>query len=627
MIWVGGADLRIMAKEKPILAGPAASAVSGYGFLSLPTTEAHAIAQFGEALTDIGQGFARRINQAEEDKQSLEAEGKILENFAIFEGQLDLDPDYESYDQKFKTFLEAQDRNIVKNIRHRGARERSRLRLLDLGGRWAGRIQDRKWKAQAQAIYDQGMLAIEQGLQLGNMDHVDSGLALLTSNNQITSAGAERIRLKAQTTMSKRAQQHQAIVDKQQERAETDAYTDEAIRMATEGIVPIPSPGGTPMFLRKDADVEGAYKYIRDIKGISYTQRNEIIGRFERFLARAEVAAQQHDDEGLRHFNRRIFDSDLPPDIINEIRNFGFSDPKDEEQLCQAVTARVRAILEGDDIIDDEPTRKAFTDRARQLDPRTENVESFVAELRALDTLKENTKDNIEKVARAKYEKVHADVIARAVQQARDLARFIPDVEKEIDARMRLPKTHPLSIQSTEDINRVRAEFRDIGQLILDNARAAEEAIEQYGLSPDNASKTVGVKDKETDEIVGHYFRMQEEGTKRLRRERAKRYSREFTLDEQIEWLREQGVSEEELKTYRKIVPDRSDPVVRLEMWLGTQAAQSLPPDMLRDVRNGLTAIEQGRNRKMVIDAIVDKYKNRAKVQEFINTMLKPIAD
>jgi len=216
-----------MAKQKPTLAGPAASAVSGFGFLSLPSpTDAQAVAQFGDTIERISGAFAQKMDEAESDKQTLEARGRFLENYAKWQGEIAQDPDYQGYDKKFKEFMEGQQRDVVGTIRHRGARERAGKLLTQFGGSWAGQVQKQKWAAESQAIEDQGFLAIEQGVDIGGTEgteQVDEGLGILRDNNFLTPDGAERLRRDKMAEMARLQKIRQAEIEEQVLRADIDA--------------------------------------------------------------------------------------------------------------------------------------------------------------------------------------------------------------------------------------------------------------------------------------------------------------------------------------------------------------------------------------------------------------------
>jgi len=198
-----------MAKEKPILAGPAQSAVSGYGFLNLPTADLRATTQIGDTITRIGTAFAQGMDKAESDKQTLEADSKLLNNYAAFQTELANDPDYQSHSKKLNDFIKNQERTVVNNIRHRGARERARNQLLAYKGKWGAQVQEQAWKKEVQAIKDTAFLAIETGIDRGDMEHAEKGIQLLLDKNLVTEKGAELRRLDTRQRMAERGQEYE----------------------------------------------------------------------------------------------------------------------------------------------------------------------------------------------------------------------------------------------------------------------------------------------------------------------------------------------------------------------------------------------------------------------------------
>jgi len=236
------------------------------------------------------------------------------------------------------------------------------------------------------------------------------------------------------------------------------------------------------------------------------------------------------------------------------------------------------------------------------------------------------------KTSQTKFDKSHTDVITRGVAQARDLARFIPDIEKEIDQLIAIDV-----IKSTADIERVRKEMQGIELLTLDNARMAEETIAQYGLNPENHQKSVDEKGKDIDEIVGFYFRLREEGAKRLRQERQQRYDKQnlsaveaWNVEEK--WLREMGTPEEDIQRRKKLYgpsqPQQIDYVRQLDSWMKTQSnIDSLPEDLVTDLQTAMRAVGNGADPKEVFRRILNTYRvsGRPDIQEFLVTLIEPI--
>ena len=220
-----------MAKEKPILAGPAQSAVSGYGFLNLPTADLRATTQIGDTITRIGTAFAQGMNKAESDKQTLEADSKLLNNYAAFQTELANDPDYQSHSKKLNDFIKNQERTVVNNIRHRGARERARNQLLAYKGKWGAQVQEQAWKKEVQAIKDTAFLAIETGIDRGDMEHAEKGIQLLLDKNLVTEKGAELRRLDTRQRMADVMAERKEAASREylRQKAKTFKTADEAI--------------------------------------------------------------------------------------------------------------------------------------------------------------------------------------------------------------------------------------------------------------------------------------------------------------------------------------------------------------------------------------------------------------
>jgi len=62
-----------------------------------------------------------------------------------------------------------------------------------------------------------------------------------------------------------------------------------------------------------------------------------------------------------------------------------------------------------------------------------------------------------------------------------------------------------------------------------------------------------------------------------------------------------------------------------LNAFLDAGAGVDVPKDLETDLRNAVKAVKEGRDKNLVFSRILEAYKGRKDVQEFLFTLVKPI--
>lgn len=472
----------------------------------MATGDLAARGQFGMAASQAAGNFYELLGQAENVRQVSAAERHLEVRAAEFLTELQKDPNPSGYREKADEFL-GEVTGEIEGIATQPAAKRRMVQYIS-GAKgpdgkfipgFSGKLQASVIRAasdrQNQLNREEYLAAVEEGVRLGDMRMVKTNLGRGAAEGHWGPDEYETRRKEAQAQIAE----------------------NEIVR-AIRAIGEVETP----------EEAECAAEYSKSlIKNAEHFKGNE--QRRDQFLGdvdRATAVAKRN--EQLKHEQQ---DNTIQLGILNKVEvgdfagaladAFRLSDAKDVRSWRELVnTEAERFAKEGPVRFDDDATKGAAYKIARTISPEDPNFEMSIAMIRASGKLTKETKDNVEKTARTRFDAAHTGAIDRAIDEAQKVGgRMEPYDRWEEGERWAI--TDKLKKMSTAEYTAWKADARRRYDEEVDLREqldaAAEEEINQWNLVPDNAGLPPSAVDKETDYITATYRRIREQGLSSMR--------------------------------------------------------------------------------------------------------------